>query len=153
MSIALFLLCLPGCLPVSTYYAEGVSAARLDRDTTQCDVLALSQAPVANQTRQSPPRYVPRRVCDAQGNCHDRGGYWVPGEVYSVDVNKELRSRVKALCMADRGYRSVELPACPKRVADAAPPGRSAVLPRLNANSCAIRTQGGLRIVTQAAQE
>lgn len=141
------LLC--GCLPVSTYYAEGVSAARLDRDNTQCDVVALRDAPVANQTRQYPSRFVPRRVCDASGQCYNRGGYWVPGEIYTVDVNKDLRGRVKALCMGDRGYRPVELPACPQGVAQAAPPGPSPVLPRLNANSCAIRTDGGLRIVTQ----
>jgi hypothetical protein len=139
-----------GCLPVSTYYAEGVSFAQLERDNTQCDVAALRDAPVATRTRQYPPQYVPRRVCDQAGNCFNRGGYWVPGEIYSVDVNASLRSRVKALCMADRGYRPVELPACPQGVANAAPPGPSPVLPRLDARSCAIRTQGGgFRIVTQ----
>ncbi len=146
---ALCLLVLPGCLPVSTYYAEGVSAAKLERDNTTCDVQALRDAPVANQTRQSPPRYVPRRVCDAAGNCYTQGGYWVPGDIYTVDVNKDLRKRVKALCMGDRGYSPVELPACPRGVAEAAPPGPSPVLPRLNANSCAIRTDGGLRVVTK----
>jgi len=145
----LALLFVSGCLPVSTYYAEGVSAAQLARDDTRCDVQALREAPVANQTRQYPPRFVPRRICDPAGNCYNSGGYWVPGDIYTVDVNADLRSRVKALCMADRGYRPVELPSCPKGVAQAAPPGPSPVLPSLNANSCAIRTDGGLRIVTQ----
>ena len=149
LCLAFCLLFLSGCLPVSTYYAEGVSAAQLARDDTGCDVAALRDAPVANQTRQSPPILVPQRVCNAAGQCYNRGGYWVPGELYTVDVNAELRQRIKAQCMADRGYRPVELPACPKGVAQAAPPGPSPVLPRLNANSCAIRTDGGLRIVTQ----
>lgn len=147
--VALAMVSLAGCLPVSTYYAEGVSAAKFARDDTGCDVQALRDAPVANQTRQSPARYVPRRVCDAAGNCFDRGGYWVPGEFYTVDVNADLRARVKGQCMTDRGYRPVQLPACPRGVAEAAPSGPSPVLPRLNPNSCAIRTDGGLRVVTQ----
>lgn len=149
LPLAIAILILPGCLPVSTFYAEGVSAAQLERDTTRCDVQALRDAPVANQTRQSAPRYVPRRVCGPAGNCYDRGGYWIPGEVYTVDVNADLRKRVKAMCMADRGYTPVELPACPRSVAEAAPAGPSPVLPRLNPNSCAIRTDGGLRVVTK----
>ncbi|MEL6808416.1 MAG: hypothetical protein AAFO97_11600 [Pseudomonadota bacterium] len=146
---AIAALCLSGCLPVSTYYAEGVTAAQFARDDTNCDVQALREAPVANQTRQSAPRYIPRRTCDAAGNCYSHGGYWVPGEIYTVDVNADLRARVKGLCMSDRGYAPVELPACPRGVAEAAPPGPSPVLPRLNPNSCAIKTDGGLRIVTQ----
>ncbi|WP_299298759.1 hypothetical protein [uncultured Tateyamaria sp.] len=148
-ALALLPLVLCGCLPVSTYYAEGVSFAELDRDNTRCDVAALRDAPVAHQTRQHAPRYVPHRVCNAAGHCHTNGGVWVPGDIYSVDVNADLRKRVKAQCMGDRGYSPVELPACPPAVAQAAPPGPSPVLPRLNAQSCAIRTDGGLRIVTQ----
>lgn len=79
IALALVTLVLTGCLPVTTYYAEGVSAAQLERDRTRCDVQALREAPVANQTRQSAPRYVPRRVCNAAGQCYDRGGYWIPG--------------------------------------------------------------------------
>lgn len=149
MIACLCLISLTGCLPVSTYYAEGVTQSRLARDTTACDVQALRDAPVANQTRQQPPRYVPRRVCDPKGNCYDRGGHWVQGAIYTVDVNAELRARVKGLCMADRGYRPVELPACPQGVAKAAPAGPSPVLPALTGNSCAIRTNDGLRIVNK----
>jgi hypothetical protein len=149
IALALITLVLTGCLPVTTYYAEGVSTAQLERDRTRCDVQALREAPVANQTQQSAPSYVPRRVCNAAGQCYDRGGYWIPGEFYTVDVNASLRSRIKDLCMTDRGYQSIELPACPQGVAQAAPPGPSTVLPRLNDQSCAIRTDGGLRIVTQ----
>ncbi|WP_420014010.1 hypothetical protein [Tateyamaria sp.] len=130
-----------GCLPVSTYYAEGVSVAKLERDELTCDVNALRDAPVANQTRQGAPRYVARRHCDASGACYDRGGYWVPGEIYTVDVNASLRKRIKAQCMGDLGYRPVEIPACPPAIKNAAPPGATTILPRLGPQSCAIRNE------------
>ena len=149
--IALACICVASaCLPLRTYYAEGVSFATLERDNTRCDVAALRDAPVANVVRQGPPRFIRRQKCDSNGHCRSSGGYWVPGEVYTVDVNAALRARVKGQCMADRGYQPVELPACPPGVADAAPPGPSAVLPRLTPQSCAIRREGGgFRIVNQ----
>ena len=150
--VTAFLFCAlaTGCLPVSTYYAEGVSVAKLNRDDLACDVAALRDAPVANQTRQAAPQYVPRRICAPDGQCYSKGGYWVPGEVYTVDVNAGLRKRVKLQCMADRGYRPVEIPACPPGVARAAPPGATTTLPRLGPQSCAIRNpDGSIFIVTQ----
>lgn len=149
LSVILFCLITTGCFPVSAYYAEGVSVAKRDRDELDCDVAALRDAPVANQTRQSAPIYVPQRTCDRHGRCHG-GGYWVPGDVYTVDVNASLRKRVKAQCMADRGYRPVEIPICPAGVANAAGPGKTTVLPPLGPQSCAIRNDdGSLLIVTQ----
>lgn len=148
-AIAVLLVVTTGCLPVNTFYAEGVPLETLERDSTACDVAALRDAPVANQTRQAPPRLISRRHCDAAGQCTDQS-YWVPGEIYSVDVNADLRNRVKGQCMADKGYRPVEIPACPAAIAKAAPAGPSPVLPHLSPQSCAIRTEGGrLRIVNQ----
>jgi len=153
MRVIVSLICvslLAGCLPVRTFYAEGASFAALERDNTRCDVAALRDAPVATQVHQAPPRFVRRRSCNAAGHCKYHGGYWVPGDVYTVDVNADLRRRVKNQCMADRGYRPVEIPACPSGVANAAPAGPSSTLPRLSENSCAIRTEGGgFRIVNQ----
>lgn len=149
LSAILFCLIATGCFPVSAYYAEGVTVAKRDRDELDCDVAALRDAPVANQTRQSAPIYVPQRRCDRHGRCYG-GGYWVPGDVYTVDVNASLRKRVKAQCMADRGYRPVEIPICPAGVANAAAPGKTTVLPPLGPKSCAIRNDdGSLLIVTQ----
>ncbi|MEL6884001.1 MAG: hypothetical protein AAFP87_05790 [Pseudomonadota bacterium] len=142
--LVLCLFCvLAACLPLRTFYAEGVSVKTLDRDNTACDVAALKAAPVANVVRQGPPRYVRNRVCDGRGNCYYSGGFWVPGEVYSVDANADLRARVKAQCMSDRGYAFVEIPACPPAVANAAPPGETLILPKLNENTCAIRNRNG----------
>ena len=137
------LLLLGACAPLETFYAEGVSFAQLDRDNTNCDVLALKDAPVATAVRRGPPRFVPRRVCDSKGNCYNDGGYWLPGEVYTVDLNADLRSRVKTQCMADKGYRPVEIPLCPSAVASAAPAGRTTTFPKLNENTCVIRNQDG----------
>lgn len=137
-------LALTACLPVKTYYREGVSVTRLDRDTLQCEVKALKAAPVANQTRVEPPQYVPpREVCDNTGKCTVRPGFFLPPETYTVDVNRSLRQRVEKQCMADRGYAPVELPACPDRVARTASTVPQSTLPRLNANSCAVRLDDG----------
>lgn len=129
------------CLPLRTYYAEGVSIAMLERDNTQCDVVALRDAPVANVVRQGPPRFIRTRHCNSAGQCSTSGGYWIPGDVYTVDTNADLRARVKGQCMADRGYRPVEIPACPAGVARAAPEGQTITLPTLNETSCVIRNQ------------
>ena len=148
---ALFLLtCLGACSPLSTYYKEGASVARLERDETACDVRALKDAPVANQTRVEPPRYVPRRTrCNASGQCTTYGGYFQNGATYTVDTNKRLRLRVKHLCMQDQGYRSVEIPACSPAIAKAAPPGATQILPNLTGNSCAIKRQDGSVLIVE----
>ncbi|MEP3639570.1 MAG: hypothetical protein ABJ091_11860 [Lentilitoribacter sp.] len=141
---------LGACLPLSTYYKEGASVARLERDETACDVRALKDAPVANQTRVEPPRYVPRRTrCNASGQCTSYGGYFQNGATYTVDTNKRLRLRVKHLCMQDQGYRSVEIPACSPAIAKAAPSGATQILPNLTGNSCAIKRQDGSVLIVE----
>lgn len=133
-----------GCFPVSTYYREGALVSALERDETACEVQALRDAPVANQVRQGPPRYIPgARICDAAGACVTRPGRYVPGPVYSVDVNADLRRRVAQQCMADRGYVPVTLPACPPGIAQAAPAGATTRLPKLRPEACAIRNSDG----------
>lgn len=143
------LLWLSGCQPVRTFYAEGAHVDVLARDNTACDVIALRDAPVANEVRQGAPYYVPRRYCHKGGRCYN-DGFWVPGDVYTVDVNRDLRRRVKTHCMADLGYAPVEIPRCPYSIANAAPPGETTVLPRLTENSCVIlNDDGSFQIVKQ----
>lgn len=135
---------LTGCLPLNTYYREGAKLNALLADETACEVDALAKAPVANEIRREPPRYVrERRICKANGNCYHTGGYWIPGEVYTVDVNKPLRKKLELQCMSGKGYAPVEIPACPSGIADAAPARASEVLPRLTSDSCAIRYKDG----------
>ena len=135
---------LGACVPLSIYYKPGASVSRLERDTTQCQVDALSKAPVASQIRQEPPTYVPeRKICDAAGNCTIRPGFWKDGQIYTVDVNQGLRGRVEEQCMADRGYQPVSIPACPSSVSQAVPAAATRTLPQLSPSSCAIRNRDG----------
>lgn len=148
-AIAAFLgltLLLAACAPLRIYYKPGVPVARWQQDTTRCEVEALRAAPVATQTRQEPPEFVPpRQICDRTGACRLVGGYWIPGEIYSVDVNAPLRHRVEALCMAERGYSPAEIPRCPDGITVR---GRTTVLPELTENSCFVRfDDGGIAIV------
>jgi len=137
-------LALAACAPMSIYYRPGVPVQRMQDDTTRCEVRALREAPVATQIRHTPPVYVPgRQVCDAAGNCWMRPGYWVDGDIYTVDVNAGLRARAKDLCMAEKGYSPVSLPPCPPEVKQATPPGVTTVLPRLTQNACVIRNRDG----------
>ena len=133
------------CSPLSVYYKQGGSVERLKRDQLMCETRALNEAPVSTVVRQGPPRYYPGgRYCNGSGNCYRRGGFWVPGEVYSTDVNRSLRSRIEAQCMADRGYQPIEIQRCSQGTASASTDtSRSDVLPPLTENSCAIRYDDG----------
>lgn len=132
---------LSACAPLSIYYKPGAEVAQLQDDQLRCETEALRDAPVANQTRQEPPVYVPpRRSCDSAGHCVTYGGYWQPGQIYSVDVNRDLRTRLTARCMAARGYTPVEIPRCDPGVRAS---GQTRVLPPLSPRSCAIRNDDG----------
>lgn len=140
-----------GCAPLETYYRAGATVEALKSDGLACEVQALKDAPVANQTRITPPRYIPaRRVCDSAGTCTTRGGFWLDGDVYTVDANADLRQRIERQCMARRGYSPAEIPQCPPDVARKAPPGVTRVLPPLSEASCVIRNEDGtIQIVTR----
>ena len=144
-------LLLSACLPLQTYYQTGVSLERLQADELACEVQALKDAPVSYQLRVAPPRYIPaRQICDSQGTCVTRAGYWIAGETYTVDVNASLRRRVEQACMAGRGYAPQSIPACPAHVARAVPTRATSVLPPLEEGSCVIRNQDGtFQIVTR----
>lgn len=136
--------------PLSIYYRPGVSVSRMQTETTNCQVAALKDAPVANQVRQRPPVYFPgRQYCNAGGGCWYAPGYWVDGGIYTVDVNRDLRNQVEAQCMAKKGYRPVSLPNCSANVKAAAPPAATSTLPQISQNSCVIRyDNGSWQIVT-----
>ncbi|MFA3915516.1 hypothetical protein [Ruegeria hyattellae] len=137
--IALFGMMLAGCGPLSLYYQPGVSVTRQQNDTTRCEVQALEEVPVNTQIRQAPPVYYPGdRYCN-RGQCWRGNSYWAPGPVYSVDANKTLRAKVLDLCMADKGYQPVSIPACSQSVKSQVPPGRTTTLPQLSSNSCFVR--------------
>ena len=135
---------LAACGPVSTYYKPGVSVSRLDTDRTNCQVSALSKAPVANQIRREPPIFVQGRViCNKRGQCARQPGYWVEGDIYTVDVNAGLRDRVTDMCMAEKGYEPVSIPRCSQNVVQAAQPRQTVTLPTLTQSSCVIPYKDG----------
>lgn len=144
-------LALAACGPLTIFYKPGISVARMQNDQTNCEVRAQKDAPVANQIRQRPPIDVPgNRICNPDGSCYSSPGYWIDGGVYTVDVNADLRSRVLTQCMAQRGYRPVDIPPCPASVANQVPRGQTQKLPTLTQNSCSIRNQdGSWQIVTR----
>ena len=145
-TLKLLTLCalLVGCAPLSIYYRPGVSVAQLQTDTTNCQVQALRDAPVANQIRRAPPVYYPgERVCNSEGKCLTRPGYWVDGQIYTVDVNEGLRARVETQCMAQKGYIPASIPPCSQEIANSFPPAATTTLPQLTPNSCVIRNRSG----------
>lgn len=143
---------LSGCVPLRTYYQPGASVERLKSEQLACEVQALKDAPVVTQTRVTPPRYVgPRTYCDSNSACVTKGGFWISGDVYTVDVNADLRRRVEIQCMAKRGFQPASIPACPPDVARSAPAGATSVLPPLSEKSCVIRNRdGSFQIVTRS---
>ena len=129
---------------MTIWHRAGVSVAQMERDADSCRVTALRDAPVATQVVQAPPVFVPpRQVCNAEGTCVTQGGYFVPGEIRTVDPNAALRARLTDRCMADRGYAPVSIPLCPSSVASAAPAGRTTILPTITERSCIIRQGNG----------
>lgn len=127
--------------PLDTYYRSGEEVSRLQSDLLNCEVSALEDVPVAFAIRQWPVRgYVGSYYCGAGPYC--LGGSW-GGEIYSVDVNKDLRTRVTNQCMAKKGYSPISIPRCPESVALNAPVGQTTVLPELSASSCVIRNDDG----------
>ena len=137
-------LTLAACGPLSLYYRPGVSVTRMQTDTTNCEVAAIRDVPVANELRQRPPIFFPGSTyCDASGSCFHEPGYWMDGGVYTVDVNLDLRGRVLDICMAKRGYQPVTLPPCPASVSNAVPAVATVKLPTLTASSCVIRYNSG----------
>ncbi len=135
---------LAACADLQTYYKPGVAVDRLNRDTLACEVKALKDVPQNIVVRRLPPIYVPgKRVCDGDGNCTSRRGYYVPGGVERYDPNDGLRLRVERQCMADKGYAPVSIPACPDGVSRATVPAATTRLPQLTETSCVIRNSDG----------
>ena len=157
LPLALLLLPLAACDDLSLYYKSGATVQRMQVDQVDCEVQALRDAPVRTVVRRTPATWIPaRRICDANGNCTTRGGYWEPGQVYTEDVNRGLRARVETLCMARRGYERVTLPGCPQSVRAAAGPATQTTrLPPLSDRSCVIRDRQAKswRIVTPRAAD
>ena len=144
--LCLILFALAACdLSQTVYYAPGVTVAAREADLAQCQAGAFAQYPVRNETRYTPRRYVPPlQICDANGNCRLRPGFFEGGDPYTVDVNRTPRAAATRACMAAEGYTQIELPRCE--------PGttvqRSTGMPPLSAGSCILQNPVGPEIAT-----
>lgn len=138
-------LALAGCGPMDLYYKPGASVAGIERASLDCMLEAERQVPVRNVTRVIPGRWIPgRRVCRAPDQCYDLPGRMTPPRVITEDINIGLRDRAAALCMADRGYARISLPACPPEVEKRVTPAVTITMPkRLSKNACVIRRPNG----------
>jgi len=144
VSAVLFLsLAVTGCAPLAIYYKPGAEVSQMQTDSLTCETKALKDAPVANEIRQNAPIFYPGGQYCNGGNCYFRPGYWVQGNIYTVDTNRGLRQRITQSCMANQGYQLVELQLCNPSVANAAGLGQTTRLPQLSENSCAIRNKDG----------
>ncbi|ABG32290.1 hypothetical protein CEP88_03600 [Roseobacter denitrificans] len=142
---------LAACAPMELYYQSGGSVARMQDNLLSCEVAALRDAPVASEIRRRPPVFVPpRRYCTG-GHCYHRGGYFVDGQVYTVDVNARLRGDLEARCMRNKGYTPVEIPDCPARLAREISPTQTDVMPPLTPASCVIRDRSGMWQIVETA--
>lgn len=132
-----------GCAPLSIYYKEGETVARMDRDETACEVTALRQVPPDLRSRYIPPTYSPYQVCNALGHCSWRQRLVSPGRWERYDANEGLRARVATQCMADKGYARTKIKRCDAETTRAVTIRATQVLPPLNEGSCAIRLKSG----------
>ncbi|NCO21791.1 MAG: hypothetical protein GW905_07270 [Rhodobacterales bacterium] len=148
----LILAVLAGCAPYSGYYKAGQTVARLNTDQTACEVKGAQDVPPNTQLRRTPVELIPaREICDRHGKCSVIPARIEGGEVYSYDANADLRARVVAQCMADKGYEKVSIPPCPDSVAKVAASRAPGVLPPLGPNICVAQgADGGLIFVTTA---
>lgn len=134
---------LVSCAPLTLYYKPGGEVSRMQTDSLGCETRALKDAPVANEIRQSAPLFYPGgQYCNGT-NCYYRPGYWIEGNIYTVDVNRSLRQRIEYQCMSNKGYQVVELQICNPSIAKAAGTAQTTRFPQLSETSCAIRNDDG----------
>jgi len=142
-------LAVSGCLSVPLYYRPGAEVARIDRDETDCRVVAQRRVPPDIRTRYIDPTFDHRTVCSSAGICSTYSIMLSPGRWKSFDANEGLRARVTEQCMADRGYARISLPTCPRDLAAGAEKTPTRVQPPVTPESCVVRfSSGRYRIVT-----
>lgn len=137
-------LTLAACAPLTIYHRTGVAVTRMQSDLLDCEIAALRDAPVASEIRQRPPVFVRGRKICRDSVCQFEPGYWLDGDIYTVDVNADLRKRSEGRCMARQGYQPVQVQLCRASVKASVVPQQTRVLPELSENACAIRYEAGV---------
>ncbi len=129
---------------VNMLYREGLTYDQLDMATTSCEVYAAQQVPASIRTTTTPAYTTPvQTYCNTVGgftNCYNTGGQTFGGDTVSSDANEALRTKVKNQCYAQQGISRYNFKPCtPEQVAGFKP---SAVLPKLQANTCYVSLPG-----------
>ena len=98
-------------------YKVGVTGAMLSNDITDCQIEGAQRVPQQLASHTSPTYQTPNQTtCNRIGTqtfCNTIGGQTYGGRTTVFDANAELRSRATRQCMAKKGYRFLDVPACP----------------------------------------
>ena len=157
--IAVLASALVGCAPQTPYdrykagqpvqnfpYRAGDNEAKRQRSITDCQIEAAQRVPQQMVVRTTPSYTTPVQTqCNRIGTqtfCNSTGGDTYGGQTYTSDANAGLRVQAFAQCMGDKGYRFVNVPACPMgtTVADL---DKSPVLRPFSRITCYVVTESG----------
>lgn len=143
--------------PVPNFpYRAGATVGDKDQDTTNCEVEAAQRVPQQIEVHTTPVYTTPvQTYCYRSGYqtiCNSTGGDTYGGDMYSTDANAGLRKRVEDQCMARKGWRWIDLPACPAGVQATDLRGVGAHLPQLTNATCYIAYENGASIVGNRAR-
>lgn len=126
-------------------HKTGATYAEIDRAATECQISAAQRVPPNVQVHTTPTYTSPSQTyCNRIGTqvlCNTVGGDTYGGQTYSTDANEPLRQKAVQMCMGDRGYRFVSIPACPRDTPEERMQ-RSPKLPALSSKTCYTVTPG-----------
>lgn len=92
---------LSGCVPTTAWYKGSVTQKRANSQLTECQVNATKDVPTSIEKKVTGGILI---------------GYIYIPTTSDVDTNDQLRNKVVAQCMTNRGYQPVELPVCQSNV-------------------------------------
>ncbi len=107
-----------GCVsgPIAYVHKTGSTVSERQAALDQCRIHAIRLVPQASRSVYTPGFHTPGTTqCNAIGstvNCKTYGGVNIPGRIDTVDDNEGLRQRAVNSCLADRGFKVVEMPVC-----------------------------------------
>jgi hypothetical protein len=159
LGLAVLASALVGCAPQTPYdkykagqpiqnfpYKAGTTPAETQRTLTDCQIEAAQRVPQQMVVRTTPSYTTPVQTqCNRIGTqtfCNSTGGDTYGGQTYTSDANAGLRVQAFAQCMGDKGYRFVNVPACPMGTT-AANLDKSPVLRPFSRNTCYFVTESG----------
>ena len=151
---------LAGCATLGTnsnYLYKDTPTTRSEKadDVLTCKVSAANEVPVSNQSSTTPTWTTP--VITSPVSCYTSGGYTnctggvttggqtMGGNLVTMDVNRELRSRVEDRCLANKGYirTSFPIPTCSAEQVPAGFVSNNSILYEPTEGSCVVNGTAG----------